>query len=490
MLVSPSVLYAAPVTVDATGEYIMGDNDTFIEAKNLALQDAKRLILEKIGTYIESSTQVEDHTVTKDDIKIYTAGIVKVEYIEDKRQILDNKMTVCNVTVRATVDPDDVVKKIYALKSSKALEESARKLAHENESLQNEINQLNNQLRQIMNENQYKQLRVQREIVLSRLDENEKGRTLLLSSTALLDASLRDKKKQSDAIEMIKTHVREIADAYSISIKGPFVEDNGDNTSNIRLDVDIYLPGQYQYKDDARISVSSMAYIRSLGINISSSHGNSLNYSCKDDNNKWCNNTLLPAILDEFRYLSLNATLGPYKKNETLSSGYDQCRDINTNKIYNRDHCIWCARAGCRPGIGFVRITHPICYSRSYQFTFSRIPYESIKNISSAVVKVVFDDKLLKMEKQQERIANTQKAREQLRSAQLHVDLNLLNDALNFYGLAIESDPSYSQAFYERSLVLEKIGKNEEALKDKVQAAKLGHADAQKYLRENLNPWH
>lgn len=95
----------------------------------------------------------------------------------------------------------------------------------------------------------------------------------------------------------------------------------------------------------------------------------------------------------------------------------------------------------------------------------------------------------MKTEAKKSKIVDKTKAKEHLRSAQIHVDLDLYNDALKFYGSAIDLDPSYSQAFYERSLVLEKIGKNDEALKDKVQAAKLGHADAQKYLKKMNMSW-
>jgi hypothetical protein len=73
----PSVLFANTVTVTAVGEYIMGDNDTYTEAKRLALEDAKRIALEKVGTYIESKTEVKEGAVTSDEIRQYTAGIVK-----------------------------------------------------------------------------------------------------------------------------------------------------------------------------------------------------------------------------------------------------------------------------------------------------------------------------------------------------------------------------------------------------------------------------
>jgi len=60
----PNPLFAENVTMTAVGEYVMGDNDTYTEAKKLALQDAKRILLEKVGTYIESKTEVKDGITT------------------------------------------------------------------------------------------------------------------------------------------------------------------------------------------------------------------------------------------------------------------------------------------------------------------------------------------------------------------------------------------------------------------------------------------
>lgn len=53
ILIIPSLCGAEIIIVKETGEYIMGDNDTYTEAKKLALQDAKHLVLEKVGTYCQ-----------------------------------------------------------------------------------------------------------------------------------------------------------------------------------------------------------------------------------------------------------------------------------------------------------------------------------------------------------------------------------------------------------------------------------------------------
>jgi len=51
----PYPVNAASASISATGEYLIGDNDTYSEARKLALQNAKRLVLGKKGSYIEIS---------------------------------------------------------------------------------------------------------------------------------------------------------------------------------------------------------------------------------------------------------------------------------------------------------------------------------------------------------------------------------------------------------------------------------------------------
>lgn len=75
---APCFASAEIQTITATGEYRMGDNDTRTDAKRLALLDAKRLALEKAGTYLESVTEIKNLQVSHDELRAYTAGIVEV----------------------------------------------------------------------------------------------------------------------------------------------------------------------------------------------------------------------------------------------------------------------------------------------------------------------------------------------------------------------------------------------------------------------------
>ena len=90
--------------VEADGEYLMGDNDTPNQAKEHALDDAKKSALEKVAVFIESSNIVEDYQLVKQQIASYTGGRLQ---IESKNYEWSER--VCKVHIVATVDIDEDV---------------------------------------------------------------------------------------------------------------------------------------------------------------------------------------------------------------------------------------------------------------------------------------------------------------------------------------------------------------------------------------------
>jgi len=64
--------------------YQASEADSKISSRVIALEQVKRLLLEKLGTYLESKTEVKNFQLTKDQIVILTAGIVRAEIIDEK----------------------------------------------------------------------------------------------------------------------------------------------------------------------------------------------------------------------------------------------------------------------------------------------------------------------------------------------------------------------------------------------------------------------
>lgn len=127
---------AAIEEIEATGRYNLGDNDTRLDGHRLALMEAKRNALEKAGTYVESITEVKDFQLTRDDIRTYTAGIVKVEETSEPKWEMVGQTQRITVSVKARIDTDVVTNRIGALRQNKEATQElkeARKKTQENE---------------------------------------------------------------------------------------------------------------------------------------------------------------------------------------------------------------------------------------------------------------------------------------------------------------------------------------------------------------------
>jgi len=106
--------------------YQASEADSKISSRVIALEQVKRLLLEKLGTYLESETDVKNFHLTKDEIVILTSGIVSAEIIDES---WDGKTYYLKAKISA--DPKDVANSIDKLRQNhrkmKELEEGRKK---------------------------------------------------------------------------------------------------------------------------------------------------------------------------------------------------------------------------------------------------------------------------------------------------------------------------------------------------------------------------
>jgi len=121
--------------------YQAGDEDSKNSSRTISLREVKRLLLEELGTYLESTTEVQNFMLTKDQIITLTAGIVQTELMAEK---WDGR----NYWLKAKIQADsgDVIKAIDTLRKdrqkTKELEDVRKKsdaLLKENERLRKEL---------------------------------------------------------------------------------------------------------------------------------------------------------------------------------------------------------------------------------------------------------------------------------------------------------------------------------------------------------------
>ena len=94
--------------------YQASEDDSRNSSRVIAMREVKRLLLEELGTYLESVTKVQNFQLTKDQITSLTAGIVKTEIIDEKW----NGQTYW-IKTKIVADKDDVIKSIDKLRKDR-----------------------------------------------------------------------------------------------------------------------------------------------------------------------------------------------------------------------------------------------------------------------------------------------------------------------------------------------------------------------------------
>jgi tetratricopeptide (TPR) repeat protein len=94
-------------TMIVEGRHVMGDRDSKADARQYALLDAKRQIVESAGMLIKSYSKTENYVLTTDEIESYSVGLVRTEVIEEKT-VPSGETSVMIVKVRGVVDPEEV----------------------------------------------------------------------------------------------------------------------------------------------------------------------------------------------------------------------------------------------------------------------------------------------------------------------------------------------------------------------------------------------
>src|SRR5215831_9151376 len=118
--------YAAVTPFTATHTYVLGDDDSRNTARQKCLAEAKHKILEQVGVYLESRTELvtssqattsgsaksqqatnEERQQMTEQITSLTAGLMHTEVIKEEFGEVNGRLQI-TLTVRAEVDPDDI----------------------------------------------------------------------------------------------------------------------------------------------------------------------------------------------------------------------------------------------------------------------------------------------------------------------------------------------------------------------------------------------
>ena len=121
-----SLSFAETKTFVEEYTYQASEADSKLSSRVIALEQVKRQLLEKLGTYLETETEINNYQLTKDQIITLSAGIVRTEIIDEK---WDGK--IYSLKAQITADPKDVANSLEKMHQDrnkiKRLEETRKK---------------------------------------------------------------------------------------------------------------------------------------------------------------------------------------------------------------------------------------------------------------------------------------------------------------------------------------------------------------------------
>jgi len=133
--------HAEKVTFVKEYTYQASELDSKASCRTISLEMVKRMLLEELGTYLISETEVKDFKLTKDQVTTYSAGIVLAEIVDEK---WDGKTYW--LKARVSADPKEAAKALKTIgedrQKKKELEEvrkKAKDALEEIERLKNEL---------------------------------------------------------------------------------------------------------------------------------------------------------------------------------------------------------------------------------------------------------------------------------------------------------------------------------------------------------------
>lgn len=146
------------------------------EARIAAIAKAKREVIEKAGTYLESLTVVQNGSVTKDEVISIAAGVLRVEIVSQENYVIEDAFGI-KVVSKVDVDLSFLEIRVSQLIDNKCVFEEYQNIERQNRKLLSLIQELENE-----NQRLKSLLKTDKNIKISEIKTNFKKATTLLSS--------------------------------------------------------------------------------------------------------------------------------------------------------------------------------------------------------------------------------------------------------------------------------------------------------------------
>jgi len=168
--------FAEVKVIETDNTYIPGKNESTSDARRIAVQESKRKALEQAGTYVGSLAAVKRYQLTKDDIRIYTTGVLQTEVLSEQARGTSDHPAIY-VRIKSSINIDDLTAQIVSYRKYEVLDDQLRASYRETDDLKKERDKL---VRRLANQDgdPAEETRKKLDGVLSREEANDETNTV------------------------------------------------------------------------------------------------------------------------------------------------------------------------------------------------------------------------------------------------------------------------------------------------------------------------
>lgn len=235
------------LVAEASASYVLGDNDTRIDARNIALNAAKRAASELVGTHVKSELVIENDQVLRDQITVVAAAFLKVEVIKEEMAMTKDHRSMIQITIRAYLDKTTIRSKIDSYRSDTKRQEELHGLQEENTRLQKELESLNAELSKVhsigssgssSSQKPQAELVARRDAVISHLEDNQGQVRRVFEKGALLGLARQTVVEYNAALEVVdEQFLGYIQNNTKVTMSEPKFIDNENGTFDVVIGV-------------------------------------------------------------------------------------------------------------------------------------------------------------------------------------------------------------------------------------------------------------
>ncbi len=243
-------------------EYVLGDSDTRIDARNIALQNAKLLASESAGSYIQSHTTIINDDISKSSVIVASSAVMKTHIkSEDFKFTYDNRTKIVLVA-QVNIDKKSLFGKLDDITNDDSKREQVLALQDKNARLVKKLDQLNQQIntlainptapQKVLNKPDQNLLNQRNEILTTLVSNENTIRKTFEKGTLFTMAVLSNRKleKAENALlnkyqqaqdDLDENFLQYIKNNANIQLSDPTFKDNEDGTFDLEVSVEWYI---------------------------------------------------------------------------------------------------------------------------------------------------------------------------------------------------------------------------------------------------------